>query len=133
MINRILYISFFVFVLATSAIKAEETNYNPDKILLAFENGSKKQTVILLTAIKRSVDYYESSKDQKFLLRFLGSYKELLEHKDAFFLVDPLTDIYKKEPEIFTRVLKNAMSKKKAEKLMEHIQNILREAAEGNG
>lgn len=133
MMNKRKWISFVVFSFFVLTIGAEGTNYDKDKVLLSFENADKKETVVLLTAIRRSIDYYESSKDKKFLLRFIQGYKDILNHKDAFFLVDPLADLYKKNPKLFKSTIKEALSSEDSKRLMEHIENILREAREGNG
>ncbi len=128
--KSILVLILFVFLNITLHA---ESNYDKDQLLLSIDNGLKTNDTILVSAISRSVDYYQTSKDEKFLLRFLKKFEAILNHKDAFFLVDNLTKIYKKDPIKFEKALREALSKKDYDRFMRHMKNILEEAANGNG
>ena len=122
-----------VFILLSSSIFAE-SNYDRDQLLLAIDNGlSKKNDTMLVSALSRSVDYYQSSQEEKFLLRFLKKFDKILKHNDAFFLIENVIVIYKKDPEKFKKVLKEALSKEDYKRFMDHINNMEREARRGNG
>lgn len=124
--------TIFLSIWLSFTVMAENL-YDKDQLLLAIDNGLATKNIVLVTALGRSVEYYESTKDDKFLLRLLKKFDKILDNKDAFFLVDNLSNIYKKDPSKFKKLLKMALDDEDYKKFMDHMNNILREAREGNG